>query len=193
VFGDRSPNLDLVLAAGGKARSVDGTLVPVVDGHGQTTVPTLFVTGSAAGRTGADDRLDDVARATGRSAAQVAAGRRPRTVRPTTTAVPVADEPQPRTPGIPRGAIVCFCEDVRAWEIRAEQAHGYRDPELIKRRTGALTGPCQGKHCLQAFACLTASPAATDETVDLPTMRPPLRPIRLGDLAASRDDGGGHP
>jgi hypothetical protein len=57
-------------------------------------------------------------------------------------------------------AIVCFCEDVRAWEIRAEQAAGYRDPELIKRRTGALTGPCQGKQCLQAFACLTARLAA---------------------------------
>ena len=86
---------------------------------------------------------------------------------------------------IARGAVVCFCEDVRAWEIRAEQAAGYDDPELIKRRTGALTGPCQGKHCLQAFACLagTGRDEGTGADVELPTARPPLRPIRLRDLA----------
>ena len=49
------------------------------------------------------------------------------------------------------------------------------DPELVKRRTGALTGPCQGKSCLQAFACLV-------DTDGVPTARPPLRPVRLGDL-----------
>ncbi len=72
-------------------------------------------------------------------------------------------------------AMVCFCEDVRVHEVRAEMAAGFRDPELVKRRTGALTGPCQGKQCLQAFACLTGSD-------NVPTARPPLRPVRLGDL-----------
>jgi bacterioferritin-associated ferredoxin len=71
--------------------------------------------------------------------------------------------------------MVCFCEDVRVHEIRDELAAGYRDPELVKRRTGTLTGPCQGKSCLQAFACLTGSDS-------VPTARPPLRPVRLGDL-----------
>jgi bacterioferritin-associated ferredoxin len=80
--------------------------------------------------------------------------------------------------------MVCFCEDVRAWEIRAEQAAGYADPELVKRRTGALTGPCQGKYCLQSFACLVGD-------ASIPTARPPLRPIRLGDLVASDPDEGG--
>ena len=191
VFGDRSPNLDLVLAAGGKARSVDGTLVPIVDEHGRTTVPTLFVTGSAAGRIGADDRRDDAARATGRAAAQVATGRRLRAARRPTTPERVDEETPPGSNAVARGAIVCFCEDVRAWEIRAEQDRGYRDPELIKRRTGALTGPCQGKQCLQAFACLTTGPGATGEDTALPTARPPLRPVRLGELAAATtpDDG----
>jgi hypothetical protein len=72
-------------------------------------------------------------------------------------------------------AMVCFCEDVRVHEIRAELAGGYRDAELVKRRTGALTGPCQGKSCLQAFACVVG-------TDTVPTARPPLRPVRLGDL-----------
>ena len=70
---------------------------------------------------------------------------------------------------------MCFCEDVRVWEVAAELAAGYSDPELVKRRTGALTGPCQGKSCLQAFACLAGSNP-------VPTARPPLRPVRLGDL-----------
>jgi hypothetical protein len=85
---------------------------------------------------------------------------------------------------VARGAMVCFCEDVRAWEIRAEQAAGYGDPELLKRRTGALTGPCQGKQCLQAFACLVED---GNEPTRLPTSRPPLRPVRLGDLVAEDD------
>jgi len=84
-------------------------------------------------------------------------------------------------------SMVCFCEDVRAGEVRAEQAAGYTDPELIKRRTGALTGPCQGKYCLQSFACLVGT-AADDAAVPLPTARPPLRPIRLGDLVARDED-----
>jgi hypothetical protein len=87
---------------------------------------------------------------------------------------------------IARGAMICFCEDVRAGEVRAEQGAGYTDPELIKRRTGALTGPCQGKYCLQAFACLAR--ASDEGLVNLPTARPPLRPIRLGDLVAREDE-----
>ena len=82
---------------------------------------------------------------------------------------------------VARGAIVCFCEDVRAWEIRAEVAAGYADPELVKRRTGALTGPCQGKYCLQSFACLVGG------TLPIPTARPPLRPVRLGDLVGASE------
>lgn len=149
VFGDRSPNLDLALAAGASVERRGDTLVPVLDGAGVSTVPTLTVVGSAAGR--------DI-------------------------------DPGHRHLGsIARGAMVCFCEDVRAGEVRTEQAAGYTDPELIKRRTGALTGPCQGKYCLQAFACL-AGAAAGDAAVPLPTARPPLRPIRLGDLVAREDE-----
>ena len=138
VFGDRSPNLDLVLAAGAAVERQGDTLVPVQDADGRTTVPSLSVVGSAAGRSG-----------TGANHARHAAAH---------------DD-----------AMVCFCEDVRAHEVRVELAAGYTDPELVKRRTGALTGPCQGKSCLQAFACLVG-------TDSVPTARPPLRPVRLGDL-----------
>ena len=140
VVGDRTANLDLVLAAGAEVERRDGILAPVLDADGRTTVPGLSVVGSAAGRP---------------SAATTPAGR----------------------------TLVCFCEDVHAEEIHAQVGAGYGDPELVKRRTGALTGPCQGKYCGQAFASTMA--AAGVPTRDLPTTRPPLRPIRLGDLVAS--------
>jgi sarcosine oxidase, subunit alpha len=85
-------------------------------------------------------------------------------------------------------ALVCFCEDVHVDEIRAQVGAGYGDPELVKRRTGALTGPCQGKYCLQAFTAVLGATAGRDVATDgLPTARPPLRPIRLGDLVAVDD------
>ena len=141
VIGDRTPSLDLVLAAGAAVERRDGVLVPVVDAEGRTTVPRVSVVGSAAGRG----------------------------LRGTET--------------IPAGrALICFCEDVHADEIEAQVAAGYGDPELVKRRTGALTGPCQGKYCLQAFSCMLAAGSAAGS---LPTPRPPLRPIRLGDLVAT--------
>ncbi len=90
------------------------------------------------------------------------------------------------TASTPAGrTLVCFCEDVHADEIHAQVEAGYGDPELVKRRTGALTGPCQGKYCLQAFSCMMA--AAGVPTTDLPTARPPLRPVRLGDLVAGEE------
>ena len=146
VFGDRTPNLDLVLAAGAAVERRGGALVPVLDTEGRTSVPELSLVGSAAG--------DDVR----------------------------------HTDILPTGrALVCFCEDVHADEIQAQVAAGYGDPELVKRRTGALTGPCQGKYCLQAFACVLADAGVATATggATLPTARPPLRPIRLGDLVAA--------
>jgi hypothetical protein len=182
VFGDRSPNLDLVLAAGAVIERPGDTLVPRLDANGRTTIPTLFVAGSAAGRAIVD--TVDAARTAGRAAARVATGRRVRNAKQR-SGFDRRGRAIPR-PGVGRGAMVCFCEDVRAWEIRAELDAGYDDPELVKRRTGALTGPCQGKQCLQSFACLVGTTG--DGPVDLPTGRPPLRPIRLGDLIASSAD-----
>ena len=66
------------------------------------------------------------------------------------------------TPGVhaDRSDLVCFCEDVHADEIHAQVAAGYGDSELVKRRTGALTGPCQGKYCLQSFCSAMAANGA---------------------------------
>jgi NADPH-dependent 2,4-dienoyl-CoA reductase/sulfur reductase-like enzyme len=181
VFGDRTPNLDLVLAAGASVEGRDGVLVPIQDASGATSVAGLFVAGSAAGRPIEGATAAEVARAIGRAAADHASGRAARVSERATSSTresTATADPHP-------DAVVCFCEDVRVWEIRSELAAGYLDPELVKRRTGALTGPCQGKYCLQSFACLAGGPH--DGPVTLPTTRPPLRPVRLGDLVAVDD------
>jgi len=79
------------------------------------------------------------------------------------------------------GAILCLCEDVRASDIAACVAQGFDSAELVKRRTGAMTGPCQGKMCaaavLAALRELGVDPAPT-------RARPLARPIPLHELAA---------
>lgn len=188
VFGDRSPNLDLVLAAGAIVVQRGADLIPACDGSGATSVPGMFVAGSAGGRPIRSAADAETAHLTGRAAGSP-------------TAVEAADvfdkrtgvsgrsqrdsDPTTARPELAADAVVCFCEDVRVREMQDERRAGYGDPELLKRRTGALTGPCQGKYCLQAFACVAL--AGTDSPVGLPTARPPLRPVRLGDLAGTID------
>jgi sarcosine oxidase, subunit alpha len=94
--------------------------------------------------------------------------------RPTVASHP-ANRPAPE-------AFLCLCEDVRQCDAAAAIAEGFDDVELLKRRTGAGTGPCQGKLCHgDMLACL----AAADRPVALPAVRSPLRPISLAQLATA--------
>lgn len=78
-------------------------------------------------------------------------------------------------------AIACPCEDVRFGDLRACVAQGFEHAELVKRRTGAMTGPCQGKLC--SAAVLAELRSCGVEAV--PTRSRPLaRPVTLGELAA---------
>ncbi|MEX2183425.1 MAG: 2Fe-2S iron-sulfur cluster-binding protein [Chloroflexota bacterium] len=150
VVGDRTTNPDLPSVAGATMAWRDGILHPVTGESGRSSVPTLSVVGSAAGR---------------------------------------PHQPPHQHPRPHGRTLVCFCEDVHADEIRHEVAAGYADPELVKRRTGALTGPCQGKYCLTAVTCelRAAGAGVVPLPADAPptTSRPPLTPVRLGDLVAS--------
>ena len=120
VFADRSPNLDLAMAAGAVVGRQGQTLVPIADDSGRTSVNSLFVAGSAAGRPALGPQEAEIARTVGRAAADHAAGRRSSAP---TTGSDVGRAPRPsgstQATHVARGAMVCFCEDVRAWEIRA--------------------------------------------------------------------------
>ncbi len=81
-------------------------------------------------------------------------------------------------------AFACPCEDVRFRDLARAVSSGLDDVELIKRRTGAMTGPCQGKLCqgavLTALRDLGIAPSPI-------TPRPFAQMTRLADLACGHD------
>jgi sarcosine oxidase alpha subunit family protein len=82
---------------------------------------------------------------------------------------------------------ICLCEDVTVADLVRGFAAGFREPETLKRYTGACTGPCQGRLCLQAFVdsvAVLVGRAAPRR----PSIRPPLSPVPLGVLAAGARD-----
>jgi len=85
----------------------------------------------------------------------------------------------------PRGKrILCPCEDVLYSELVESVALGYRGVEVIKRRTGAGTGLCQGRYCLPDVVLLLAHlEGRSPVEVGYITQRPPVFPTTLASLA----------
>jgi NADPH-dependent 2,4-dienoyl-CoA reductase/sulfur reductase-like enzyme len=62
---------------------------------------------------------------------------------------------------------------------------GAPDPDVVKRLTRAGMGPCQGRRCREQIAALLALDAGSAlADIPLATYRPPVRPLRLAQLAA---------
>jgi hypothetical protein len=58
------------------------------------------------------------------------------------------------------------------------------DPDIVKRLTRAGMGPCQGRRCREQIAALLAlGSGAALADIALATYRPPVRPLRLAQLA----------
>lgn len=165
VVGFTQPTYELAVHAGAAARIAGAPAVVVADGP--TSVPALVV-GEAAGGMASDDRAiaDAVARWLDEGDA--------------TPPAPPPTLPPASQPVV--GAFVCFCEDVRVRDIEAAVADGFADAELVKRRTGAGTGPCQGAYCLGEVAA-TLDRLGVPSTV--PTVRPPMHAVTLADLAVA--------
>ena len=81
--------------------------------------------------------------------------------------------------------IVCRCEEITARDIRAMAAIGRPGPNQVKAFTRAGMGPCQGRQCGYTVTRLLAEaenrPAAD---VGFYRVRPPLKPVTLGELAS---------
>jgi bacterioferritin-associated ferredoxin len=90
---------------------------------------------------------------------------------------------------VPGKVIVCLCHDVTEDDVRRAVAQGYDDIETVKRFTGAMMGPCQGKTCAGALRDLVARLTGRGaEEQALPARRPPVYAARLGALSGSIDD-----
>lgn len=99
--------------------------------------------------------------------------------------------------------ILCHCEDVEVEELYSAVRQGFGDIETLKRYTGIGTGKCQGKCCfiqaLRLIAWLTRAEAAggprrrgstgDPTSVRIPTVRPPVLPIRIDDIVEDEPAG----
>ncbi|MQB08075.1 FAD-dependent oxidoreductase [Agrobacterium tumefaciens] len=84
--------------------------------------------------------------------------------------------------------IVCRCEEVTAGTIRKVASNSAPDPNAIKAATRCGMGPCQGRQCGYSMQAILA------ELHNLPVgdvsffnIRPPLKPITLGEVASLGD------
>lgn len=194
------PNAHLTMAAGCEHRwhDLQGCWAPVIDAEGLSGVPGIWVAGDAAGISGAEAAAC-TGRITGRRvAAQLGYVERSRVdaenqsdrqrlarlaplrhfldnlYRPLGSfQVPSEDD-----------TIVCRCEEVTAGEIRRVAAMGCMGPNQGKAFTRCGMGPCMGRKCANSVSQILA------EFHKLPVgdighyrIRPPVRPITLGQLA----------
>jgi bacterioferritin-associated ferredoxin len=100
-------------------------------------------------------------------------------------------------------SILCHCEDIELEELHSALAQGYGDLETLKRYTGIGTGKCQGKCCLvqtlRVLATLERTSVAPvggstraltgdPQRVRLPTLRPPVLPLRIDDIVKGAEE-----
>ncbi len=82
--------------------------------------------------------------------------------------------------------ILCRCEEVTAGEVRRAVALGCTGPNQSKAYTRCGMGPCQGRVCGTMVSELIARELRVPVSeVGFYRIRPPLKPITLGQLAAA--------
>ncbi|HIE05391.1 MAG TPA: (2Fe-2S)-binding protein [bacterium (Candidatus Stahlbacteria)] len=76
--------------------------------------------------------------------------------------------------------IVCRCEDLSFNEIDAKIREGYQTFDELKRVLRCGAGMCQGRTCRDIIIKMLAqySKRKVDDLLH-PTIRPPIKPIRL--------------
>ncbi len=87
--------------------------------------------------------------------------------------------------------IVCRCEEVTAGAIRAAAHNSPADPSAVKAATRCGMGPCQGRQCGYTVQALLAEVhGLSNGEVSFFHIRPPLKPVTLGEIASLEDTEG---
>jgi NADPH-dependent 2,4-dienoyl-CoA reductase/sulfur reductase-like enzyme len=194
------PNIHAPLALGCSVqwRDDQDCYVPILDPWGESSQANVFIAGDAAGVAGAKAAVIGGELAALRIAvklerageAEVIAAAKPlrrrlareRALRPVLEAM---FRPRRQIFAPSDDTIVCRCEEVTARDIRAMAAIGRPGPNQVKAFTRAGMGPCQGRQCGYTVTRILAEaenrPAAD---VGFYRVRPPLKPVTLGELAS---------
>ncbi|SCK19033.1 NADPH-dependent 2,4-dienoyl-CoA reductase, sulfur reductase [Variovorax sp. HW608] len=172
--------------------------VPDLDAWGQTSATGIYVAGDGAGIGGAKAacvRGELVAvgvglragKLTPESAAALAIASREK-LKALLRLRPMLDALYP-----PRAAIfspsddtvICRCEEVTAGDIRKVARLAELGPNQVKAYTRAGMGPCQGRQCGYTVAHILAEMQQRPVSeVGFHRIRPPLKPLTLGELAS---------
>jgi NADPH-dependent 2,4-dienoyl-CoA reductase/sulfur reductase-like enzyme len=87
---------------------------------------------------------------------------------------------------IPDATMLCRCEEVTAGQVRtALKGRPHIGPDGVKIATRAGMGPCQGRQCGLSLTRLVAEVhGSTPADIGFLRIRPPLKPLTLGELAS---------
>jgi len=200
------PSIHVTQALGCKHtwRESQHCLVPEVDPWGRTSVPGIYAAGDGVGIGGAaaastlgELTAVGIALDTGKLTLAEANGfasslrRRLSTelaVRPLLDAI---YRPREEVIAPADETIVCRCEELTAGQIRAVAQSGGPSPDRIKSITRAGMGPCQGRQCGYTIAnILAATQRLPVSKIGFYRIRPPLKPLTLGELASLEDTEG---
>jgi len=191
------PNVNLALAAGAAHRWNARQLCfePVLDQDFSTSVPGIAVAGDGAGIAGgaaAAERGRIAAIAAVRALAPDAAVPDPQAIRQSLQREEMgrafldALYRPPEALRRPAGeTIVCRCEEVTARQVRDMARIGCEGPNQMKAFLRCGMGPCQGRLCgLTVTELIAEERNATPADVGYYRLRPPVKPITLGELAS---------
>jgi len=80
--------------------------------------------------------------------------------------------------------VLCRCENIKIKDVRKAVGEGVREVNELKIVTRCGMGPCQGRMCGPAMAeVVGAELALSPDQVGVLKIRPPLKPIPLGEIA----------
>lgn len=167
---------------------------PRADEWGETALPGIFLAGDCGGIVGAkaaalQGRLAAL-RAVGAPAGEAWPLRR--ALRRELAVRPFLDRLYKPLPAFLRPAdetIVCRCEEVRAGQIREHVRIGCLGPNQAKAYSRAGMGPCQGRLCgLTVSEIMAEARGAGPQEVGYYRIRPPIKPVTLGELAVLADE-----
>jgi NADPH-dependent 2,4-dienoyl-CoA reductase/sulfur reductase-like enzyme len=191
------PNVNLAIAAGVAHRWHKRQLcfVPVVDQDFQSSVPGIAVAGDGAGIAGgtaAAERGRIAAIAAVRALKPDAKIADPQTARQRLQREEMGraflDELYRPMAGLrrPEGdTIACRCEEVTAEQVRETARLGCEGPNQMKAFLRCGMGPCQGRLCgLTVTELIAEERGTTPDAVGYYRLRPPVKPITLGELAS---------
>jgi NADPH-dependent 2,4-dienoyl-CoA reductase/sulfur reductase-like enzyme len=194
------PSIHMTLSLGCKHRWREDQMcfVPQVDAWGESSVPHLFMAGDGTGIGGAASachagELAAIGAAArlgliGSEAADARAARIRASLAKSLAIRPMLDalyRPRPEVLAPEDDTIVCRCEEVTAGQVRAAAGVGIAGPNQVKSFTRCGMGPCQGRQCGYTVSALIAeATGASMDDVGFFRIRPPLKPVTLGELAS---------